>query len=31
MVKLVYVILIEWENNFVLRLELYGCIVGWFM
>lgn len=31
MVKSVHVIPIEWENNFALRLELYGCIAGWLM
>ena len=28
MVKYVYLIPIEWETNFAIRLELYGCIAG---
>lgn len=28
MLKEVHVIPIEWENNFAIRLELYGCIAG---
>jgi len=28
MVKSVHIIPIEWETNFAIRLELYGCIAG---
>jgi len=28
MVKSVHIIPIEWETNFAIRLEFYGCIAG---